>query len=75
MSLSFHPSHHIFVRPNNVQLAIAEMNLGLEEEHITAAVPLSHQVLCGATVRPGLPPEKSQIVVLASPSCCTESWG
>lgn len=54
MSLSFHLGHHrIFIRPNNMQLAIIEMNLGLEEEHITAAVTLSYRVPCGAAVRPG----------------------
>lgn len=74
-SLSFHPGHHIFVMPNNMHLAITEMSLGLEEEHVTAAVPLSHRAPCGAAVGPGLPPEKSQRVVLVSPSCCTESWG
>lgn len=58
-----------------MQLAIIEMNLGLEEEHITAAVTLSYRVPCGAAVRPGWPPEKSQIVVLPFPSSCTESWG
>lgn len=75
VSLSFHPGHHTFVRPNDMQLAIIEMNLGLEEEHITAAVPLSHRASCSAAVGPGLPPKKSQIVVSASPSCRTQSWG
>lgn len=73
MSLSFHPGHHPFGRRNNAQLAITEPNLGLEGKHITAAVPLSSQAPCSAAFRPGLPHEKPQIVVLASPSWCTGS--